>query len=76
MLSAYKACFECGMNWIISTQIILSAITWHVEDNQGIKPSQHGFRKGWSCLTNLISVYDKVTRLVNEGKAVDVIYLP
>ncbi|KAK4806205.1 hypothetical protein QYF61_001128 [Mycteria americana] len=56
-------------------QIILSAITWHVEDNQGIKPSQHGFRKGRSCLTNLISFYDKVTRLVDEGKAVDVVYL-
>ncbi|KAK4826389.1 LOW QUALITY PROTEIN: hypothetical protein QYF61_008060, partial [Mycteria americana] len=55
-------------------QIILSAITRHVEDNQGIKPSQHGFRKGRSCLTNLIS-YDKVTRLVDEGKAVDVVYL-
>ncbi|KAK4818841.1 hypothetical protein QYF61_019878 [Mycteria americana] len=44
-------------------------------DNQGIKPSQHGFRKGRSCLTNLISFYDKVTRLVDEGKAVDVVYL-
>ncbi|KAK4826198.1 hypothetical protein QYF61_006142 [Mycteria americana] len=56
-------------------QIILSAVTRHVEDNQGTKPSQHGFRKGRSCLTNLISFYDKVTRLVDEGKAVDVVYL-
>ncbi|KAK4831137.1 LOW QUALITY PROTEIN: hypothetical protein QYF61_015440 [Mycteria americana] len=56
-------------------QIILSAITWDVENDQGIKPSQHGFRKGRSCLTNLISFYDKVTRLVDEGKAVDVVYL-
>ncbi|KAK4814759.1 hypothetical protein QYF61_026736 [Mycteria americana] len=56
-------------------QIILSAITRHVENNQGIKPSQHGFRKGRSCLTNLISFYDKVTHLVDEGKAVDIVYL-
>jgi len=28
-----------------------------------------------SCLTNLISFYDQVTRLVDEGKAVDVVYL-
>ncbi|KAK4823236.1 hypothetical protein QYF61_000096 [Mycteria americana] len=56
-------------------QIILSAITRHVENNQGIKPSQHGFRKGRSCLTNLISFYNKVTCLVDEGKAVDVVYL-
>ena len=26
-------------------------------------------------MTNLISFYDKVTRLVDEGKAVDVVYL-
>ncbi|KAK4808459.1 hypothetical protein QYF61_005776 [Mycteria americana] len=56
-------------------QIILSAITQHVEDNQGIKPSQHRFRKGRSCLSNLISFYNKVTCLVDEGKAVDVVYL-
>ncbi|KAK4831147.1 hypothetical protein QYF61_015450 [Mycteria americana] len=56
-------------------QIILSAITRHIEDNQGIKPSQHGFRKGRSCLTNLISFYDKVTHLMDEGKAMDVVYL-
>ncbi|GAB0203973.1 mitochondrial enolase superfamily member 1 [Grus japonensis] len=56
-------------------QFILNAITWHVQDNQGIRPSQHGFMKGRSCLTNLISFYDKVTCLVGGGKAVDVVYL-
>ncbi|KAK4811295.1 hypothetical protein QYF61_023347 [Mycteria americana] len=59
----------------IMERFILSALNRHVQANQGIRPSQHGFRKGRSCLTNLISSYDKVTRLVDEGKAVDVIYL-
>ncbi|KAK4824311.1 hypothetical protein QYF61_013056 [Mycteria americana] len=54
---------------------ILSALNSHVQANQGIRPSQHGFMKGRSCLTNLISFYDQVTCLVDEGKAVDVIYL-
>ncbi|KAK4821235.1 hypothetical protein QYF61_016534 [Mycteria americana] len=45
------------------------------KDTQVIRPSQHGFRKGRSCLTNLISFYDKVTRLVDEGNAVGVVYL-
>ncbi|GAB0184260.1 hypothetical protein GRJ2_000891300 [Grus japonensis] len=31
--------------------------------------------KGKSYLTNLISFYDKVTCLVDEGNAVDVVYL-
>ena len=56
-------------------QIILGEITWHMRGVQGIRPSQHGFMKGRSCLTNLISFYDWVTRLVDEGKAVDVVYL-
>ncbi|GAB0207891.1 mitochondrial enolase superfamily member 1 [Grus japonensis] len=59
----------------VMEQVIVSTLTKHVQDNQGIRPSQHGFMKGRSCLTNLISFYDKVTRLVDEGKAVDVIYL-
>ena len=39
------------------------------------RPSQHGFTNGRSCLTNLISFYDKVTCLVDELNAVDVVYL-
>jgi len=59
----------------IMERFILSALTGHVKDNQGIRPSQHGIMKGRSCLTNLISFYDQVTRLLDEGKAVHVIYL-
>ena len=42
--------------------------------NQGIRPRQHGLMKGRSCLTNLI-FYNQVTDLVDEGKAVVVVYL-
>ena len=56
-------------------QIILGAIMDQLKVNQGIRPSQHGFMNGRSCLTNLISFCDKVTHLVDEGKAVDVVYL-
>ncbi|RMC15011.1 hypothetical protein DUI87_07190 [Hirundo rustica rustica] len=60
----------------IMEQFILSAITQNLQDDQGIRPSQHGFRKGRSsCLTNLITFYDQVTCLVDAGKAVDVVYL-
>ncbi|PKU38047.1 rna-directed dna polymerase from mobile element jockey-like [Limosa lapponica baueri] len=59
----------------VMEQIILSAIMQCVKDAQVIRPSQHGFMRGRSCLTNLISFYDKVTRLVDEGRAVDVVYL-
>jgi len=46
-----------------------------VKDSQGIRPSQHGFMKGRSCLTNLTSFYEHVTHPVDEGKAEDVVCL-
>jgi len=45
-----------------------------VWDNWRIRLSQHGFTNGRPCMTNLIS-YDQVTCLVDDGKAVDVVYL-
>ncbi|PKU28331.1 rna-directed dna polymerase from mobile element jockey-like [Limosa lapponica baueri] len=56
-------------------KIILSELSQQVQSSQGIRASQHGFMKGRSCLTNLISFYDHVTHLLNAGKAVDVVYL-
>jgi len=55
----------------ITERFILSALTGHVKHNQGIRTSQHGFVKGRSCLTNLISFYDQVTHVVDKGKVVD-----
>ncbi|RMC20752.1 hypothetical protein DUI87_01604 [Hirundo rustica rustica] len=59
----------------IMEQFILSVITQNLQDGQGLRSSQHGFRRGRSCLTNRISFYDQVTRLVDAGRAVDVVYL-
>lgn len=41
----------------------------------GIRPSQHGFMKGRFCFTILISFCDLATCLMDEGKAVAVVYL-
>lgn len=59
----------------VMEQFILSAITQHKQDNQGIRPSQHRLKKGRPCLTNLMSFNDQVTCLVDEGKAVGITYL-
>ena len=40
-----------------------------------IRNSQHGFRKGRSCLTNLLLFWDKVLHGVNDGFSVDVVFL-
>ncbi|KAJ7427559.1 RNA-directed DNA polymerase from mobile element jockey-like protein [Willisornis vidua] len=51
----------------VMEQIIMSAITQHLQEGQGIRPSQHGFRRDRSCLTNLISLYDH--RVLVNGAA-------
>ena len=37
-----------------------------------IKDTQHGFRKGRSCLNNLLEVLDIATNSFDEGKRLDV----
>lgn len=40
-----------------------------------IRQSQHEFIKRKSCFSKSISFYDKATSLVDEGKAVDAVFL-
>ena len=40
-----------------------------------INPSQHGFLKAKSCLTNVLCFLEEITKLVDDGSPVDVIYL-
>jgi len=47
----------------------------HLERWKLIVETQHGFRKGGSCLTNILTFLDQVTRWVDDGKSVDVVYL-
>jgi len=74
-LGSYRSVSLTSVSGKVIEQIILSAVTRHVQDNQVIRPSQHGFMTGRSCLANPISFYDKVTHLADEEKAVHVVYL-
>ena len=47
----------------------------HLNKYKLIKGSQHGFTKGSSCLTNLLEFHEAVSDWVEEGKAVDIVYL-
>ena len=47
----------------------------HLNKYKLIKGSQHGFTKGSSCLKNLLEFYEAVFDWVDEGKAVDMVYL-
>jgi len=59
----------------VMEQLILEVILKQVEEKKVIRSSQHGFTKGKLCLTNLIAFYDGMTGWVDEGRAVDVVYL-
>ncbi|KAJ7407701.1 hypothetical protein BTVI_62225 [Pitangus sulphuratus] len=56
-------------------KIILGGIEKYLEDNTVISHSQHGSMRGKSCLSNLISFYDKETQVVDQRKPVDAIFL-
>ena len=51
------------------------SIVEHLDNHSLILDSQHGFRKGRSCTTNLLKFLDKVTAAVDKGEGVDVVFL-
>ena len=59
----------------ILESIVKDKVMNHLIKNKLIKSSQHGFMPGKSCATNLCQFMDKVTKAVDEGKAVDIVYL-
>ena len=47
----------------------------HLENNDLLTNTQHDFRRGKSCLSNLLVFLDKVTQCVEDGDDIDVVYL-
>ena len=72
---SYRPISLTSMPGKVMERIISQTIMDQLKVNQGIRPSQHGFTNSRSCLTNLISFCDKVTRLVDEDQAINVVYL-
>ena len=56
-------------------KIVRRKIVEFLESGNLMNPSQHGFRAGHSCLTQLLHHFDRITKLLEEGKNVDVVYL-
>ena len=55
--------------------ILRYGIVIHFSKYTLIRSSQHGFMAGRSCLTNLLEYLEELTRLVDQGHAVDIVYL-
>lgn len=59
----------------ILEKLIKCHILNHVEQNDILLPSQHGFIQGRSCLTNLLDFLEYTTDLLDKGGNVSVVYL-
>ena len=55
--------------------IVADDLMEFLETNGILSTRQHGFRKGYSCLTNLLLARDDWTKAVDDKYGVDVIYL-
>ena len=64
-------CLACKvLEDIIRTQILEHLGQHHLNNK-----NQHGFTHGKSCLTNLLETFEDITKSVDEGVGVDMIYL-
>ena len=59
----------------IFEKILRSHIARFIESHGFMNSNQHGFRSGRSCLSQLLQHFDIITKLLEEGKNVDVVYL-
>ena len=55
--------------------LIRDKLISHLEENNLLKNTQHGFRSKRSCLTNLLDFSYDILNQYDESKAVDIIYL-
>ncbi|MGL5707265.1 MAG: RNA-directed DNA polymerase, partial [Aeromonas sp.] len=56
-------------------KIVRKQLCHHLLTNDLINKSQHGFLRGKSCLTNLLSFMNEVTCRLDEGQEVEVCYI-
>ena len=59
----------------IFEKVIRNHLASFLEANNLYNPNQHGFRKGRSCLSQLLAHYDLIIEYLEKGLNVDTIYL-
>ena len=56
-------------------RVISKKLVHYLEQNFLFNPNQHGFRKGRSCLSELLSHFYEILSIVESGGRADVVYL-
>jgi len=53
--------------------LLRDEIVKYLESYQLLLDSQHGFRKGRSCMTNLLTLLETVTKCLDNGENIDIV---
>ena len=59
----------------VMESLIRDVIVKHLSEHSLIRAFQHGFMAGKSTVTNLLAYMETLTKLLDDGHAVDVLYL-
>ncbi|MGL5706831.1 MAG: RNA-directed DNA polymerase, partial [Aeromonas sp.] len=59
----------------VMESILDDAFRKMLKEKSFLSPRQHGFRAGFSCVTNLLTTHDEWTEAADTGKPVDAVYL-
>jgi hypothetical protein len=59
----------------IMESVVKDHVVKHLDRHGLVKKTQHGFTRGRSCASNLLCFLEKVTAALDNGEAVDVVYL-
>ena len=59
----------------VMERIVKEELTLHIENNSLMSHTQHGFRRGKSVQTNMLSFLNKTTKWIDDGRSFDVLYL-
>ena len=64
----------CHLSKVLES-VIRDEIIHHLNKSDLLKSTQHGFRQGRSCTTNLLAFLDRVTSHVDNGHGLGVVFL-
>ncbi len=59
----------------IFEKVVRNHLITYLEHHCLLNPNQHGFRRGRSCISQLIAHFEKIIDLLSQGYSVDVVYL-
>ena len=59
----------------IFEKVIRKALVQYLERYHLLNMSQHGFRAGRSCVSQLLAHFDTITKLLEDGHDVDIVYV-